>query len=62
MKNIDRFEKIKTVDSIEHCFDNYGRVDFILNDVDIKNLKNGKIINASVESEYAITLRYEDGE
>lgn len=60
MKDIAHFEEIQIVDSIEKCFFNYGCVDFILNDDDIKALKNGKIINASIASEYAITLRYEE--
>jgi hypothetical protein len=60
MLDIENFETIKIVDNYNNVFNNYGRVDFILNDKDIEDLKNGKIINASIEQEYAMTLKYID--
>ena len=55
-------EKIQTIDYLEQCFKTIGRNDFILNDKDIEDLKNGKIINATIEGEYSMTLRYKKGE
>lgn len=51
-------EEIQTIDDMKDCFNYFGRNDFILNDKDIEDLKNGKIINASIEGEYSMTLRY----
>lgn len=51
-------EEIQTVDDIKDCFEYFGRNDFILDDKDIEDLKNGKIINASINGEYSMTLRY----
>lgn len=57
MIDVSGYECIKTVDTLEKCDDWFGRTDFILTDADIEALKQGKIINASVDREYAITLR-----
>jgi len=54
-------EEIQTVDNMEDCFEYFGRNDFILEDKDIEDLKNGKIINASINGEYSMTLRYRKG-
>jgi len=51
-------EEIQTIDNMEDCFEYFGRNDFILEDKDIEDLKNGKIINASINGEYSMTLRY----
>lgn len=51
-------EEIQTIDNMEDCMNYYGQNDFILNDKDIEDLKNGKIINASIQGEYSMTLRY----
>lgn len=51
------YECICIVDTLEECHDWFDRTDFILTDADIEALKQGKIINASVNREYAITLR-----
>lgn len=54
-------EEIQTIDDMKDCFEYFGRNDFILDDQDIEDLKNGKIINASIECEYSMTLRYRKG-
>lgn len=59
MKDTYGCEYVKVVNVLEECDDWYGRADFILTDADIKALKQGKIINASVNREYAITIRLE---
>lgn len=51
-------EEIQTVDDMKDCFNYYGCNNFILDDKDIEDLKSGKIINASIQDEYSITLRY----
>ena len=62
MKDVCRFDEVQTIDDMKDCFKYYGRVDFILNDKDIEDLKKGKIINASIECEYSMTLRYREGD
>ena len=46
-------------DKIEDCDSMYGGEAFVLTDKDIELLKQGKIINFSVNDEYGCTLRYE---
>lgn len=46
-------------DDIKDCNSMYGGEAFVLTDEDIELLKQGKIINFSVNDEYGCTLRYE---
>ena len=40
----------------------YGGESFIINDEDIKRLKNGEILNFFVNDEYGCTLKYDGKE
>ena len=48
-------------DSISDCDFMYGGEQYVLTDKDIKLLKQGKIINFSVNAEYGCTLQYKGG-
>ena len=55
-------EDVKIVDDTEDAYVLWGRVDYILTPDDIKALREGKIISATCNCEYAITLRLETKE
>lgn len=55
-------EDVKIIDDIKDADSWWGRIDYILTPDDIKALSEGKIINASCNREYAITLRLETKE
>ena len=48
-------------DSINDCDFMYGGEQYVLTDKDIELLKQGKIINFSVNAEYGCTLQYRGG-
>lgn len=59
MRDTFNDESVKIIDNIKDADSWWGRVDYILTPDDIKALEEGKIINASCNCEYAITLRLE---
>lgn len=59
MRDADNYDDVGIVDTIDKCYTYHGRTDFILTESDIEALRKGKIITATVNQEYAISLRLE---
>lgn len=55
----DKNSCLGVFNSVEECDFMYGGERFVLTDKDIELLKQGKIINFSVNDEYGCTLQYE---
>ena len=55
---ISEFEEVKYVDNEEEVDWLYGGSEYILTDEDIEALKQGKMINFSVNMEYGCVLKY----
>lgn len=52
-------ERSKIIDDLNDADHLYGGEDYVLTDEDIELLKQGKIFNFVVQSEYGCTLRYD---
>lgn len=55
-------ETITIEDNYDDCNYMYGGGDYVIDDKDIELLKQGKIINFTVNEEYGCTLAYKQSE
>lgn len=58
---ISEFEDVKYIDNEEQINWLYGGSEYILTDEDIEALKQGRLINFTVNMEYGCVLKYRKG-